>query len=204
MGHACRRRNMAHGLVRRRIYQARRGIALTDPLQEVTKDIFAFVIESVSASIRRAMGVTSNVASEKDQQEQDAHPAGPPQPQARELFAVHQMRTSQASACGLCELRVRESEHDLEARERGNRVRMRIAIDAMGGDYAPDEIVAGAVEAVNQLDKDDELLLLGPQELIQAKLDGLGFKKGPLTVVCLLYTSPSPRDRTRSRMPSSA
>ena len=26
----------------------------------------------------------------------------------------------------------------------------------------------------------------------------------PLTVGCLLYTSPSPRDRTRSRMPSSA
>ena len=25
-----------------------------------------------------------------------------------------------------------------------------------------------------------------------------------LTAVCLLYTSPSPRDRTRSRMPSSA
>ena len=25
-----------------------------------------------------------------------------------------------------------------------------------------------------------------------------------LTVTCLLYTSPSPRDRTRSRMPSSA
>ena len=26
----------------------------------------------------------------------------------------------------------------------------------------------------------------------------------PLAQVCLLYTSPSPRDRTRSRMPSSA
>ena len=26
----------------------------------------------------------------------------------------------------------------------------------------------------------------------------------PLTKICLLYTSPSPRDRTRSRMPSSA
>ena len=26
----------------------------------------------------------------------------------------------------------------------------------------------------------------------------------PLSLVCLLYTSPSPRDRTRSRMPSSA
>ena len=25
-----------------------------------------------------------------------------------------------------------------------------------------------------------------------------------LTITCLLYTSPSPRDRTRSRMPSSA
>ena len=27
---------------------------------------------------------------------------------------------------------------------------------------------------------------------------------GELLMVCLLYTSPSPRDRTRSRMPSSA
>ena len=25
-----------------------------------------------------------------------------------------------------------------------------------------------------------------------------------MTIICLLYTSPSPRDRTRSRMPSSA
>ena len=29
-------------------------------------------------------------------------------------------------------------------------------------------------------------------------------RKSVLPVVCLLYTSPSPRDRTRSRMPSSA
>ena len=28
--------------------------------------------------------------------------------------------------------------------------------------------------------------------------------KGKKTLICLLYTSPSPRDRTRSRMPSSA
>ena len=28
--------------------------------------------------------------------------------------------------------------------------------------------------------------------------------EGQLTTACLLYTSPSPRDRTRSRMPSSA
>ena len=29
-------------------------------------------------------------------------------------------------------------------------------------------------------------------------------KVAPMAQVCLLYTSPSPRDRTRSRMPSSA
>ena len=28
--------------------------------------------------------------------------------------------------------------------------------------------------------------------------------KGSWEIICLLYTSPSPRDRTRSRMPSSA
>ena len=31
----------------------------------------------------------------------------------------------------------------------------------------------------------------------------LNFAQGQL-LICLLYTSPSPRDRTRSRMPSSA
>ena len=32
----------------------------------------------------------------------------------------------------------------------------------------------------------------------------VGVRIGELDVTCLLYTSPSPRDRTRSRMPSSA
>ena len=32
----------------------------------------------------------------------------------------------------------------------------------------------------------------------------LGPRGGWLVLICLLYTSPSPRDRTRSRMPSSA
>jgi len=35
----------------------------------------------------------------------------------------------------------------------------------------------------------------------QGYLDGMGFVQ---FYFCLLYTSPSPRDRTRSRMPSSA
>ena len=33
---------------------------------------------------------------------------------------------------------------------------------------------------------------------------GLPWDSFTLTLTCLLYTSPSPRDRTRSRMPSSA
>ena len=37
-----------------------------------------------------------------------------------------------------------------------------------------------------------------------ASLAGQLFDRGEDNVVCLLYTSPSPRDRTRSRMPSSA
>ena len=41
------------------------------------------------------------------------------------------------------------------------------------------------------------MTLSGKRELYKYKEDGL-------YVICLLYTSPSPRDRTRSRMPSSA
>ena len=39
---------------------------------------------------------------------------------------------------------------------------------------------------------------------IIAEIRDLGFQAGAKLKSCLLYTSPSPRDRTRSRMPSSA
>ena len=35
-------------------------------------------------------------------------------------------------------------------------------------------------------------------------MDNTTLKMPPKDYICLLYTSPSPRDRTRSRMPSSA
>ena len=44
----------------------------------------------------------------------------------------------------------------------------------------------------------DQWLTEGP------KLPDLGAATEGMTLICLLYTSPSPRDRTRSRMPSSA
>ena len=47
---------------------------------------------------------------------------------------------------------------------------MRIAVDAMGGDHAPEEIIAGALEVLPQLEKDDMILLVGPQELLETKL----------------------------------
>jgi phosphate acyltransferase len=60
---------------------------------------------------------------------------------------------------------------------------MRIAIDAMGGDHAPDEIIAGALEAIPQLAKDDELILVGPQELIESKLADARHDRGRISVV---------------------
>ena len=48
-------------------------------------------------------------------------------------------------------------------------------------------------------------LLLAQNELIRkAAIDTHNELKGIHTLICLLYTSPSPRDRQKSRMPSSA
>lgn len=50
---------------------------------------------------------------------------------------------------------------------------MRIAIDAMGGDNAPEEIIKGALEAKDLLDADDEILLIGDTDTIQSHLKSL-------------------------------
>ena len=47
---------------------------------------------------------------------------------------------------------------------------MRIAVDAMGGDFAPKEIVRGAVEAAKKYDC--EFVLVGDEEQIRAELHG--------------------------------
>jgi glycerol-3-phosphate acyltransferase PlsX len=47
---------------------------------------------------------------------------------------------------------------------------MRIAVDAMGGDHAPDEIIVGALEAADLLAPDDELILVGPKTTIEDRL----------------------------------
>jgi glycerol-3-phosphate acyltransferase PlsX len=54
---------------------------------------------------------------------------------------------------------------------------MRIAIDAMGGDFAPDEILAGVIESTQYIEKGDSLILLGPAELIESKIGPKDLKK---------------------------
>lgn len=51
----------------------------------------------------------------------------------------------------------------------GAKSRIRIAIDAMGGDYAPGEIVKGAAAAVKK-DDDIEVILVGPTNTVEAEL----------------------------------
>jgi len=50
---------------------------------------------------------------------------------------------------------------------------MRIAIDAMGGDHAPEEIVRGACDAAPQV-PDATLVLVGQTERVQAALAACG------------------------------
>src|SRR5438093_11368770 len=45
---------------------------------------------------------------------------------------------------------------------------VRIAVDAMGGDHAPDVVVAGAVTAVRDLGA--EVVLVGPQARVEREL----------------------------------
>ena len=51
---------------------------------------------------------------------------------------------------------------------------MRIALDAMGGDFAPDSIVQGAVLASRNLPEDAEIVLIGLEEVIREKLQTYG------------------------------
>ncbi|MEP9412455.1 MAG: phosphate acyltransferase PlsX [Candidatus Brocadia sp.] len=50
---------------------------------------------------------------------------------------------------------------------------MRVAVDAMGGDKAPHEVVEGAVKAAQQF-PDDEILLVGDEKAIQHELASCG------------------------------
>lgn len=59
---------------------------------------------------------------------------------------------------------------------------IRIAVDAMGGDYAPEEMIAGAVDAVKE-NQEIAVLLVGQENKVKEKLSGYTYDKGRIQVV---------------------
>jgi len=60
--------------------------------------------------------------------------------------------------------------------------KIRIAVDAMGGDYAPAAVVEGSILAQNENHRDLELVLVGEKEKINQELSRLKATDSPLTV----------------------
>jgi len=60
---------------------------------------------------------------------------------------------------------------------------MRIGVDAMGGDYAPREIVRGVVEAQQRLKNDHTIVLLGDEAVVRHELRRFGPQADPIQVV---------------------
>ena len=58
----------------------------------------------------------------------------------------------------------------------------RVAVDAMGGDNAPGEVVKGAVEAV-QLKKDIKILLTGQEEKLRNELAKYTYPEDQIEIV---------------------
>ena len=59
---------------------------------------------------------------------------------------------------------------------------IRVAVDAMGGDYAPTEAVKGAVAAVNEKEN-VEVLLVGKQEVIEKELSACSYPSERIRVI---------------------
>lgn len=59
---------------------------------------------------------------------------------------------------------------------------VKIAVDAMGGDNAPGEIVKGAVEAVNER-SDIHVFLTGQEDVVSKELEKFSYNKEQITVV---------------------
>ena len=81
---------------------------------------------------------------------------------------------------------------------------VKIAVDAMGGDNAPFEIVKGAVEAVNEFGSN--IILVGPQETIEKELEKYKFDKSKVSIknaTEVISTEESPTNAIRRKKDSS-
>ncbi len=59
---------------------------------------------------------------------------------------------------------------------------IKIAVDGMGGDYAPQTVVEGAVEAANTLDNIDEIVIVGREDAIKRELKRHKIQGGKISV----------------------
>ena len=59
---------------------------------------------------------------------------------------------------------------------------IKVAVDAMGGDYAPGEMVAGAVDAVNT-QPGNQVILVGKEDVVNAELSKYTYEKDRIQVV---------------------
>ncbi len=53
---------------------------------------------------------------------------------------------------------------------------MKIGFDVMGGDFAPKEAIAGAIQALNELGADDRIILIGDKEQAESFLSSAGIE----------------------------
>jgi glycerol-3-phosphate acyltransferase PlsX len=51
---------------------------------------------------------------------------------------------------------------------------MKIGLDVMGGDFAPDAVIEGAVDALGHLPEGDRLVLIGDENVIRQKVSSMG------------------------------
>ena len=59
---------------------------------------------------------------------------------------------------------------------------MRLAVDVMGGDHAPDVVLKGSIEALPHIGENDQLVLVGPKDIIDDYLTERGVKDPRLVV----------------------
>jgi glycerol-3-phosphate acyltransferase PlsX len=60
---------------------------------------------------------------------------------------------------------------------------MRIGLDVMGGDFAPDAIIEGAVDSLQHLTADESLILVGNENAIYRKLSNMKIDSGRFEIV---------------------
>jgi phosphate acyltransferase len=59
---------------------------------------------------------------------------------------------------------------------------MRLAVDVMGGDHAPDAVLKGCIDALPHLGPSDQLVLVGPRPIIEDFLSERGVSDGRLFI----------------------